>query len=125
MNNKSLGQYGEEYTYQYLKNKGYLILERNFRNKLGEIDLIAKDGKVICFIEVKMRESLNYGAPFEAVNSTKQHKMVKIALSYLKYKFYTIDILSRFDVISIYRPPQGKPIVEHIINAFDLTYLSH
>ncbi len=125
MNNKILGQYGEDYSCKYLQDKGYKILEKSFRNKLGEIDLIAQDGKVVCFIEVKTRESLHYGAPFEAVNSTKQHRIVKMALSYLKYRFQTIDILSRFDVISIYRTSKGEAIVEHIINAFDLTYLSH
>ena len=125
MNNKTLGSYGEEHACKYLQNKGYTILERNFRNKLGEIDLIAQDAKVTCFIEVKTRKSLHYGAPFEAVHSTKQHKMVQMALSYLKYRFRTIDVLSRFDVISIYRTPQDQFIVEHIINAFDLSYLSH
>lgn len=125
MNTKILGQYGEEYASKYLQDKGYKILDSNFRNKLGEIDLIAQESKVVCFIEVKTRKDTQYGAPSQAVHSTKQHKMVRLALSYLKYKFRTIDILCRFDVISIYIPPHGQPIVEHIINAFDLTYLSH
>ena len=125
MNNQSLGKLGEEYTCKYLQDKGYKILERNFRNKLGEIDLIAQEGKVICFIEVKTRKSHKYGAPFEAVHSTKQHKMVRIALSYLKYKFHSVEILSRFDVISINFNPAQQPIITHIVSAFDLTYLSH
>jgi putative endonuclease len=125
VNPKALGQYGEEYTCRYLQEKGYKILEKNFRNKLGEIDLIVQDGKVVCFIEVKTRKTLQYGAPFEAVHSTKQHKMVQMALCYLKYKFHTIDVLSRFDVISIYKTPEDQPIIEHIVNAFDLSYLSH
>ncbi len=125
MNNQSLGHWGEESACRYLQGKGYKILERNFRNKLGEIDLIARDGFKICFIEVKTRKSLHYGAPFEAVGSTKQHKMVQVALSYLKYKLYTTDVLARFDVVSVYQNPQGPAIVEHIVNAFDLTYLSH
>src|SRR5438046_1190123 len=115
MNNKILGQYGEEYACRYLQDKGYTILEKNFRNKLGEIDLIAQEGKMLCFIEVKTRKSLQYGAPFEAVGNTKQHKMVQVALSYLKYKFRSTDILSRFDVVSIYRNPQGQTKIEHII----------
>jgi putative endonuclease len=125
MNTKELGQYGEEYAGRYLEGKGYKVLEKNFRNKLGEIDLIALDGKVVCFIEVKTRKTRQYGAPFEAVHSTKQHKMVQMALCYLKFKFRTIDVLSRFDVISIYKTPEGQPIVEHIVNAFDISYLSH
>lgn len=125
MNTKILGKFGEEYTYQYLCRKGYKILDTNFRTKMGEIDLIAQDGKTLCFIEVKTRKTLHYGAPFEAVHSTKQQKMVQMALSYLKYKFHRIDMLCRFDVISIYQAHPNEPIVEHIVNAFDLSYLSH
>ena len=125
MSTQSLGSYGEERALRYLQEKDYKILEKNFRNKLGEIDLIARDGPTICFIEVKTRKSLHYGAPYEAVSPFKCRKMVQLALSYLKYRFHTVDILSRFDVISIYQPCQGEPIIEHIVNAFDLTYLSH
>jgi len=125
MNNQSLGNFGEEQACRYLQAKGYKILDKNFRNKIGEIDLIAKDGINICFIEVKTRKSFRYGAPFESVGATKQHKMVQMALSYLKYKFHTINVLSRFDVVSICQNKEGQPIIEHIVNAFDLTYLSH
>ena len=125
MSQPSLGKFGEDYTCTYLQGKGYKILERNFRNKLGEIDLIAQEGKILCFIEVKTRVSLQYGAPFEAVHATKQQKMVQLALSYLKYRFRSIGILSRFDVISIYKDSSGQVILEHLVNAFDLSYLSH
>ncbi len=125
MSTKVLGNYGEEYACRYLQDKGYKILERNFRNKLGEIDLIAQDAQTICFIEVKTRKSLHCGQPYESVHPYKQRKMAKVALSYLKYRYRTVEILSRFDVISIYYPAEGAPKVEHIVNAFDLTYLSH
>ncbi|MBF0490188.1 MAG: YraN family protein [Candidatus Omnitrophica bacterium] len=121
----SLGQFGEEYTCKYLQSKGYTILDRNFRNKIGEIDIIAQEGTVVCFIEVKTRRTMQYGAPFEAVHSSKQRKMVRMALSYLKYKFRTVDVLSRFDVISIYQAATEEPTLHHLRNAFDLTYLSH
>ncbi len=124
MRNQSLGQMGEVLACQYLLGKGYMILDKNFRNKLGEIDLVAKDGKTICFIEIKTRRSSEYGEPFLAVNSTKQHKMVQLALSYLKYKFRSTEVLSRFDVISIHFK-QEEPILNHLVNAFDLSYLSH
>ena len=125
MNNQSLGRLGEDYTCEYLQTKGYKILERNFRNKLGEIDLIAQDGKTICFIEIKTRRSQRYGAPFEAVHSTKQLRMVRLALSYLKYRFRTIEVLSRFDVVSINFDSAQQPLIKHIVSAFDLTHLSH
>ena len=125
MSRQNLGYQGEEYASNYLIKKGYTILERNYRNKLGEIDLIAKQGVMLCFIEVKTRRNLAYGAPFEAVHASKQHKMVRLALCYLQQKFHTIEVPSRFDVMSIYEDPQGEILVEHIVNAFDLTYLSH
>jgi putative endonuclease len=125
MNTQTLGQYGEESASKYLQDKGYKILDKNFRNKLGEIDLVAQQGNTICFIEVKTRKNAVYGAPFEAVHSTKQHKMVKVALSYLKYKFQRIDVPCRFDVISIYKISKDHPVVVHMVNAFDLSYLSH
>lgn len=125
MSNQSLGQLGELSAIEYLKNKGYKLLEQNFRNKLGEIDLIAQEGKVIVFLEVKTRKSTQFGAPFEAVHWAKQKKMVRLAFSYLKYKFGSLDILCRFDVVSIYVDSSNKITLQHIQNAFDLTYLSH
>ena len=125
MNNQALGQSGEEWACAYLLKKGYVILERNFCNKLGEIDLIAKDGQIICFIEVKTRISNKYGEPFLAVNWFKQRKMIKLALSYLKFRFHTVEIPARFDVISIYLAPSQEASIHHIENAFDLSYISN
>lgn len=122
MNTKFLGNFGEEQACRYLQDKGYKIIDKNFRNKLGEIDLIVQDGAVLCFVEVKTRKSLHYGAPYESVHYSKRWKMVQVALSYLKYKFHTIDVLSRFDVVSIYQNSQGQATIEHLINAFDLTF---
>jgi putative endonuclease len=62
MSNKAFGSYGESLAKRYLETQGYRILEKNFRNKLGEIDLIAQDGKTICFVEVKTRLSLEQGS---------------------------------------------------------------
>ncbi len=125
MSTQLLGSYGEEYACRYLQDKGYKILEKNFRNRMGEIDLIAQDGQTTCFVEVKTRKSLHCGQPHESVHSGKQRKIAQMALSYLKYRYRTVEVLSRFDVISIYYPADGAPKVEHIVNAFDLTYLSH
>ncbi len=122
MDNRSLGKYGEDLAAEHLKGKGYLIVERNFKNRLGEIDLIAKDGQMICFVEVKTRHNLDYGMPFESVHYHKQRKLGQVALSYLKFKFHRIDLAARFDVISIYRDPAGKVRIDHIINAFDMVH---
>jgi putative endonuclease len=119
MSGKVLGSYGEFLARKYLKDQGYLILEENFRNKLGEIDLIAQEGKTICFVEVKTRQSLEQGQPYEAVNYWKIRKLSQIAASYLKYKFHSLDIPSRFDVISIVQHKAKAPGIQHIKNAFD------
>jgi putative endonuclease len=122
MSNKAFGHHGELLAKQYLQERGYRILEENFRNKLGEIDLIAQDGKIICFIEVKTRQSLDQGQPYEAVNSWKIRKLSQMATFYLKYKYHSLEILSRFDVISIVQDKTGSPNIQHIKNAFDSTY---
>src|ERR1039457_810834 len=122
MSNKSLGNYGESLARQYLQAQGYRILEENFRNKLGEIDLIAQDGKTICFVEVKTRQSLEQGQPYEAINPWKIRKLSQMATSYLKYKYHSLEILSRFDVISIVQDKENRLSIQHIKNAFDSTY---
>ena len=122
MSNKSLGNYGELLACQFLQSKGYLILEKNFRNKIGEIDLIAKDGKTVCFIEVKTRQSTDQGQPYEAITAWKIRKLTQMATFYLKHKFHTLEILSRFDVISIVQTKDAPPQISLIKNAFDAMY---
>ena len=122
MSNKRLGSYGEFLAKKYLQNQGYKILEENFRNKLGEIDIIALDGKTICFVEVKTRQSLDQGQPYEAVTPWKIRKLSQLAVSYLKYKYHSLEIPSRFDVISIVRDKTNVSRIQHIKNAFDVIY---
>jgi putative endonuclease len=122
MSSKALGSYGEFLARKYLKDLGYQILEENFRNKIGEIDLIVKDGKTICFVEVKARQSLDQGQPYEAVNSRKMRKLSQMAAVYLKYKFHSLEIPSRFDVISIVLGEASAPVIKHIKNAFDSAF---
>ncbi|MBF0503526.1 MAG: YraN family protein [Candidatus Omnitrophica bacterium] len=119
MSNKSLGRHGESLARQYLQTQGYQILEENFRNKIGEIDLIARDGRTVCFVEVKTRQSLRLGQPYEAVTPWKIRKLSRMAASYLKYKFYSLEIRSRFDVVSILEDIEGGFEIQHIKNAFD------
>lgn len=84
MNTKILGASGEQRAAEFLKEKGYKILGTNFSNKIGEIDIIAKDKEFVVFVEVKARSSKAFGLPSEAVNFHKQQKIRKVALSYLK-----------------------------------------
>ena len=113
-----LGQIGEEAAVAFLKRQGYHILERNFRNKLGEIDIIAKDDDMICFVEVKTRKSEAFGSPFESVTATKQRKIIHVALSYLKAKGRE-ESKARFDVVAVFLEEGSPERIEIIKNAFD------
>lgn len=98
---------------EYLMQKGYRILERNFRNRSGEIDIIAKDGECFCFIEVKYRTTNDYGNPLEAVNMRKQNQIRKVANYYLMKNKLSEWTPCRFDVIGFL----GEEMT-HIENAF-------
>jgi putative endonuclease len=114
---KSLGSEGEDLAVQFLRKKGYRILEKNFKTPLGEIDIIARDGNTVAFIEVKTRTNDSFGYPFEAVNNRKRHKMKNLALLYLKKQGKEHPV--RFDVISIFQK-DGKGEIQHIIDAFEV-----
>ena len=111
--NKVYGGLGEEKAKEYLENKKYQILATNYKNKIGEIDIIAKDKDIIVFVEVKYKESLRFGHPREMVTYTKQNKIRHIALGYLQQKGLIDKVNIRFDVIDIL----GDKI-SHIENAF-------
>jgi putative endonuclease len=116
---KTLGAMGEELARTYLEDNGYSILMCNYHTSLGEIDLIAEDGDVLVFIEVKTRRSTKYGSPFEAVTKTKQIKISKVALCYLNKNKLHHRII-RFDVVSILAPSNQKPVIELIKDAFEI-----
>lgn len=98
--NREVGNLGENIAESYLIQNGYIILDKNFRCKQGEIDIIGKDGEYISFIEVKSRYGNLYGTPGEAVNFIKQYKIYKTAQMYiLKKKLHKFNF--RFDVIEI------------------------
>lgn len=107
-----LGDRGERRARRYLKRSGYKILERNFKNPFGEVDIIAKKGDVVAFIEVKTRSSDLFGMPSEAVLRDKKRRYVRAAEFYFANR--QIDVVVRFDVIEVYR---GK--VNHILSAFE------
>lgn len=112
---KVFGSKGEDIAAEFLKQKGYKILKRNYTTPLGEADIVAKDNNTIVFVEVKARSSNAFGQPFEAVNKRKQEKLKKVALYYLKHN--KIESHIRFDVISIVSK-NGKNEVNHMEEAF-------
>ncbi len=111
MDNKKKGNYGEEVARIYLENKGYSILECQYRTKHGEIDIIALDDKTLVFIEVKYRKTTKKGSPLEAINKTKQNKIINSAYQYIIDKNIKSNI--RFDAVGIL----GNEVT-HIVNAF-------
>jgi putative endonuclease len=115
----TLGREGERVAEQFLKRKGYKLVERNYRCPVGEIDLIALDGRVIVFVEVKTRSGHGFGTPAEAVASWKQKKMIKTAMFFLHEKRLH-NRAARFDVVGISWPGR-EPVFEHIENAFEVT----
>jgi putative endonuclease len=115
---RRVGQRGEDLAFAFLKQKGYKILERNFKSPLGEIDLIARDGRTIVFVEVKARSSSHFGSAKGAVDLKKQRKLSLLAVDYLKRKSL-LDQAARFDVVAI-EWDRGMERVELVRNAFDL-----
>lgn len=113
--NITRGKEGECIAKKHLTSKGYVILETNYRNRIGEIDLIALDEDILVFIEVKTRTSTKYGYAFEAVDYKKQKKILNTSLVYVKYKNY-IDTQIRYDIIEIYLTENPK--INHLENAF-------
>lgn len=114
---QTIGKFGEDTACIYLKNNNYKILDRNFRSKQGEIDIIAlSPQKELIFIEVKTRNNINYGFPCEAVNKYKKQHILNCAKYYIFLKkFKNIDI--RFDIIEIYLN-KNKIHLNHIKQAF-------
>jgi putative endonuclease len=119
--NISLGARGESIAATYLKGRKFTILEQNFRCKCGEVDIIARDGRTIVFVEVKTRRTLTFGPPQLAVTAFKQRQISKTALTWLALKNLH-ETAARFDVIAILLRDQSLPEIEHFMNAFDLAY---
>jgi putative endonuclease len=114
----SLGRMGEDVAAKILKEAGYRIIERNYRCRGGEVDIVALDGKTVVFVEVKTRSSEEYGPPQLAVDGRKQRQLTRAAMTYLKEK-RLLTWSARFDVVGIV--VRGKSHeVEHIKNAFDM-----
>lgn len=95
------GQKGEDIAVEYLKNKGYKILERNFKNKWGEIDIVAKKKKVIVFVEVKTLKQAVSFLPEDAVNKEKKKQLLKMVQIYLSHQKIPLDTPHRIDVVAV------------------------
>lgn len=116
---RASGTWGEAQVAAYLRKNGYQLIAHSYHCRFGEIDLIAKKGKILCFVEVKMRSNLHYGLPREYVTSVKQEKLRKTAAFYLSEK--DLDCPVRFDVAEVYSDGLHSTEsirIEYLENAF-------
>ena len=118
---QSLGKRGEDLACAELEKLGYVILERRFRTRCGELDIVAWDGGVLVFVEVKARSGSSFGTPLESVTWKKRQRLSQMAAAYLCYKRMA-GVACRFDVISV-NERQGGRTIELVQGAFDMQSL--
>jgi putative endonuclease len=116
----ALGDRGENVAARFLRNHGYRIIMRNFECELGEIDIIAKDGRTLVFVEVKTRVD-DEPTPETQVDEVKQHQLTKVAKFYLS-RYGQPQPPARFDVVAIVWPTGRPPRIRHTADAFEATF---
>jgi putative endonuclease len=114
---QTLGKSGEDVASDELQHRGYAILERRYRSRYGEIDIIARDGDCTVFVEVKARGGNEFGGGAAAVTPAKQRTIARVAMDYIA-RCHMYERPCRFDVV-IVDVSSGRPVVEVIANAFD------
>jgi len=114
---KKLGQIGEKLAADFLKKRGYKVMERNYRTRGGEIDIVARHGSTLVFVEVRTKSGPGFGTPEESITAAKRSRMVECGMAYLQsHEQSAADW--RIDVVAIEMGPSGKPSrVEVIPNA--------
>jgi len=117
LSKKSTGKAAEDAAARHLKANGYKILERNYSTPLGEIDIIAIDGSVLCFVEVRSHVSPEFGEALEALTRDKQRRVARMASAYMKAKRLE-DLEIRFDFAAVEMPGELPVNVDLIKNAF-------
>lgn len=116
--NKDIGSFGEALARDYIISKGYKILNMNFRNKFGEIDIICKKNNLLIFCEIKSRYSNSFGSPIESITCYKQKQIIKLSELYLiSKKYYNFNV--RYDIIEvIFNTITSSHIINHVQDAF-------
>ena len=116
--NKDIGSFGEALARDYLISKGYKILNMNFRNKFGEIDIICKKNNLLIFCEIKSRYSNSFGSQIESITCYKQKQIIKLSELYLiSKKYYNFNV--RYDIIEvIFNTITSSHIINHVQDAF-------
>jgi len=112
------GRQGEDLAVDWLRSHGYLIVARNYRRRFGEVDVIARQGDCLVFVEVKARSSSRFGTPLDALTLRKQRQLSRIARDYL-VRHDQLETLCRFDVVSVVLKGDRSPEIDVVVNAFD------
>jgi putative endonuclease len=115
---RALGVRAERLAAEHLERRGFLIIDRNYRYRGGELDLVARDGETLVFVEVRARSSAAYGSPFETVGREKQRRVARAAEHWLVAHGLT-RAFARFDVVSVLLPAGAAPQIEVFTNAFE------
>ena len=113
----SLGKQGEDLACRELRRRGYAVLARRYRTRWGEIDIVARDGDTLVFVEVKTRRSTGFGGPVAAVNVMKQSRLIDMARGYL-VGLPGPEPPCSFDVVGVTLPEGERPVLEVLVNAF-------
>ena len=116
----AMGDRGENLAARHLQSRGYKIIARNFRCELGEVDIVARDGRTLVFVEVKTR-AYDDPAPEDQVNPAKMHQLTKAAKVFLS-RYGTPQPPARFDVVAVLWPNGREPIIRHTPHAFEATF---
>ena len=109
----ALGRFGEDVAARHLITDGFVVLERNWRCDIGELDIVARDGRVLVVCEVKTRRSPKHGSPFEAVTQRKLHRIERLGMRWMQERGVRPSSM-RVDVVSVLRPATGPTVVEHV-----------
>ncbi|WP_309102105.1 YraN family protein [Microbacterium sp.] len=111
-----LGRAGEERAVQHLTSRGYRVLDRNWRCAQGELDIVAREGDALCFIEVKTRRGNGFGHPFDAVDERKRRRLWRLAFAWVSTHHETASGPMRIDVIGIIGPDPATGTLEHLVD---------
>lgn len=114
------GQAGEASACRYLERHGLVLIERNYRCRMGELDLIMRDNEYLVFVEVRIRSNPNYGNPAETVTRRKQTRLIRAAAYYLQRQ--RLNLPCRFDIVAISSEANGEQRLQWIKNAFQVAY---
>ena len=116
----ALGKIGEDLACRELERRGYAIVARRYRRRGGELDIVARDGPTLVFVEVKARQGCSFGGAAEAVTALKRRRIVQLAMDYMA-RNHLANCPCRFDVVSIALDTAGSPGIEVYQGAFDST----